>query len=112
MRRFLFLVPLALLTLAFAASSTSAATLGVKAVAAPSVKSLHVGERIYAPKFHKRVRRYQWLLCNRHGGKCVKIKHATLRSYVIRAKDLAHIPGARGAREQRDSGVRSHRGCR
>jgi hypothetical protein len=55
------------------------------AVAAP-----RVGERIYAPRFRRRVLRYRWLRCNRAGRACVRIRGATRRSYVIRAADLGH----------------------
>lgn len=53
-------------------------------------RGLHVGQRISAPRFARKVRRYQWLRCNLHGGRCVKIARATHRTYVVRAGDVGH----------------------
>jgi hypothetical protein len=54
------------------------------------VYRLSVGQRLKAPRFSGRVKRYQWLRCNLVGKRCARIQGATRSIYQVRSADVSH----------------------
>lgn len=58
-----------------------------QAVAKPGLRA---GQKLTAPRFAKRVLRYQWLRCGVTGKACRAIRGATHRTYIVRSADVGH----------------------
>jgi hypothetical protein len=74
-------------------------------VAKGVVYKLSVGQKLKAPRFKGRVRRYQWLRCNTVGQRCAQIKGATRSIYQVSSADVSHTLRVRAVLQGSKSAV-------